>query len=568
MSTSKYSIRDKLNIISFWQAFILTFHTINFDDNLSSVVYRLLRKEKVRVTFTSISEYIKSHPNYPTLKCICDFFDDMNIQNYAVRIGEKDLYELKNTFIAHIKDSGGKVIMVYEIDKDIVVFADSLARKRTMATREFLNRWEGVVIIIEPTELSGEPYYKEKRKNEIVNNALLPSSIIAILLLLILGISTINSVSEIFSGITPITLLLGHLIGLISSLLLLRKELNLKSNFTDKLCHIATNVDCDAVTKSNVSKIFGNITWADSGTAYFTGGILVLFLLPASLSVKYLSLISIMSLPYPVFSVLYQWLKIQKWCPLCLSVQLVIILESVLAFRTLSFNELKTASIFPIFIIFSTVFIFELVLKLLFISNREKEQINQEALKMKRDPDVFLYKLKQGKRLEISVVEHAMLFGNTQSNVLISVFLSLHCSSCSEKFDQIVKLIDHNYKIKILLIFSPSKDEISKRLLMSVLRSLKSGDQRRALEELRTWFKTDSKSRLKLPLVNNIEGTKECFEEMITYNEQLFNKGKIFGVPSIYVNGYRLNVAYSLEDIRYHIAELEKMNQKLIEREI
>ena len=568
MSTIEFSTWVKLKLINIYQEFIKMFYSQRNEDNVTSVVYRLMKKGRIKVTFNTVAEYIKSHPNFPSLKCICDFFNEMNIVNYALRIDEQDLYKLDDQFIAHIKESGGKVIMVYSVDKKRVVFADSLKGKRAMNTRKFLDNWDGVVIIIEPTELSGESDYNEKRKNEIINKALLPLAILVFCLLIFFGVARDYSVSEIFSDTTLFALLLAHLTGLTFSVLLLRQELNLKTKFTDKLCHLATNADCDAVTKSKASKIFGSITWADAGIVYFTGGLTALFILPIVFSFNTLSVLAISALPYPVFSVLYQWIKIRKWCPLCFSVQFVIILESVIAFNILNFNELRISYFMPVLILFSIVFLFVLLFKFLFIISREMEHLKLETLKMKRDPEVFLYKLNQGERLDIAVDEHALVFGDTQSTILMSVFLSFHCSACSKKFDHIVRLMDKNFKFKIQLIFSPPLDDISGRLFKSVYHSAKFGDKNLALKELITWYNTDSKKRLKLVPVNNIEGTIDGYTDMISYNTLLFSKGYITAVPSVYVNGYLLPDTYTMEDIRYHSFGLEKIKRELEEIEV
>lgn len=568
MSTTNYITQAYLKFLNLFQEFLKLFQAEKKGENVTSVVFRILRNARIKVTFTSIVEYLKSHPNYPSLKCICDFFNEMNILNYALRIDESDLYNLNDPFIAHKKESGGKVLMVYSINKEHVVYADSLRGNKTITTRQFLENWDGVVIVIEPSELSGEADYNEKRKNEIINNALLPSVIFVFSLAVIYGVVINKSFSVGLPGTSLMALIFSHLIGFTFSLLLLRHELNLRTKFTDKLCHIATNADCDAVTKSKASKIFGNITWADAGVAYFTGGLITLFILPVTYSLNILLIITIAALPYPVFSILYQWLKIKKWCPLCLSVQFVIILESIIAFNVLKINELNIIYLIPVLIIFSIVFLIVLLLKFFFISDREKEYMKLESLKMKRDPEVFLYKLKKGERIDIPSDKSALIFGDMQSDVLISVFLSFHCSACARKFDSILKLIAHNYKIKIQLIFSPSKDEMSVSLLKTIFGLMKSGQNKIFLEELKTWYKTDIKTRLKLLIVNNIQDMPDGFEEMIKYNSSLFQTGKVTRVPSVYVNGYPLPDTYSLEDIRYHISELEKMQHEFIEIEV
>lgn len=568
MSTIKGTFPFHLKIFNFFQKSFKLFQYDSKEDNLTSVAYRALKNYGIKVTFNSISDYIKSHPIYPSLKSICDFFNDNNILNYALRLDESDLINLIDPFIAHLKEAGGKVIMVYSYNKERVVYADSLNGKKMMITSEFLEKWDGVVIVIDPNELSGEADYNDKRKAEIINNALLPAAIFIFVLAALYGIYINKFFSSPPQGTILLVLISTHLAGLTFSVLLLRQELNLKTKFTDKLCHIATNTDCDAVTKSKASKIFGSITWADAGVAYFTGGLVTIFLFPESNSINILSLLSIAALPYPVFSILYQWLKIKKWCPFCLSVQFIIGIESILAFNVLKINELTIVSLMPVLVIFSVVFLIVLLMKFLFLAEREKKHSKMELLKLKRDPEVFLHKLQKGERIEIPYEKYVLIFGEKQSTVLISVFLSFHCSACAKKFDAILKLIDKNYKIKVQLILSPGKDEISVKFMKTIFRLMKTGQNRRVLEELKIWYNTDITERSKLFQFNTFHETSDDFEEMMNYNSSLFDTGKVTAVPSVYVNGYPLPGTYTLDDLRYHISELEYMQPLLNEIEV
>jgi hypothetical protein len=568
MTTANSLEPVQVKLSNLFHGFLYYFHQGDEKDNVSTVVFRILKNYKTKVTLTSVIEYLKSHPNFPSLKCICDFFNDVNILNYALRLDETDLYNLSDPFIAHVKESGGKVLMVYSIDKENVIYSDSLVGRRSMSAKQFLEKWDGVVILIEPTEFSGEADFNERRKDEIINSALLPSAIILFSLSLFYGILARMSLIVSFPGTNLLALVFMHLAGLVFSLLLLRHELNLKTKFTDKLCHIATNADCDAVTKSKASKIFGSITWADAGLAYFAGGLISFFLLPVDLSLNILSIFTIVALPYPVFSILYQWLKIKKWCPLCLSVQFVLLLESFIAVNILQINELSIISFIPVVIMFSITFLIVLLFKFLFISDREKERLKLESLKMKRDPEVFLFKLNKGERIDIPTDECAFIFGDSQSKVLISAFLSFHCGACAKRFESILDLISHNYNVKVQLIFSPAKDEISVRFMKSIFSLFKSDQKNKALEELNKWYKSEMKTRSTLPILNKINGTPQGFEDMVNYNSSLFRFGNVVAVPSVYVNGYLLPDTYSLEDIRYHIHELEKMKKELIETEV
>lgn len=248
--------------------------------------------------------------------------------------------------------------------------------------------------------------------------------------------------------------------------------------------------------------------------------------------------------------------------------QFVIVMESVIAFNVLKINEFTVVSFIPVLVIISVVFLIVLLMKFLFLSEREKNHSKQEFLKMKRDPEAFLFKLQKCERIEIPYEKHALIFGDNKRELLISVFLSFNCSACAKKFDSILKLIEKNYKIKVQLILSPANDETSVKFMKMIYGMMMAGKNIEILEELAIWYKTERSERFKLLHNQLINNEVEGFEEMTVYNSLLFSTGKVTAVPSVYVNGYPLPRAYSLDDIRYHISELEKLKPILNEIEV
>jgi len=145
------------------------------------------------------------------------------------------------------------------------------------------------------------------------------------------------------------------------------------------------------------------------------------------------------------------------------------------------------------------------------------------------------------------------------SSVSVTVFLSFHCSACAKRFGSILELIERNHKIKVQLVLSPGADENSINLMKTIFKMKMSGQNREILEKLDIWYKTERSKRHEL--LGTVQDTDimEGFEEMMDYNSMLFRTGKVTGVPSVYVNGYQLPSFYILDDLRYHISTLERM---------
>jgi uncharacterized membrane protein len=126
-----------------------------------------------------------------------------------------------------------------------------------------------------------------------------------------------------------ITILMFKITGFAASLLLVLGELGHK--IFDRICIKSEKLDCFAVMHSPAAKFLGRIPMADLGVIYFIGGIILIAFSVANPyffhQIFLLAILNLLTLPYTIFSVLYQAFVVKKWCYLCLVVQLIFWLE-------------------------------------------------------------------------------------------------------------------------------------------------------------------------------------------------------------------------------------------------
>jgi protein-disulfide isomerase/uncharacterized membrane protein len=532
------------------------------------VVYRLLTINGVKINLNSVSDWLKAHPDYPSLKCVCDYFEEINVRYWPLRIDENDFFSITHPFIAHLNIGQGQLVVVHKADRNSVNYSDSLKGEKNIKTDNFLAKWSKTVIIIDPDSDSGESDFQIKKSEEIVNSAVVPFFISIFCLTIIYGIFNRSVSSENEYSLTFFLLMAAIIAGLFFSILLFMNELEFKTGFVDKLCHISTHTDCDAVTKSRLSRIYANISWADLGVSYFLSALILIFLLPVSSIVRILAVFSVFSLPYPVFSILYQWLKIKKWCPLCLSVQATLLAEFAILEGYLNFKDLTPFSFLPAIIIIAAVFGTVFILKMVYLAEKKKEFIKLELQKLKRNPKVFKSQINNENRLVVSGETQQLLFGNPEAEVTITVFLSFSCSACSKKFAEIQKLLKSNKKMKVQLIFTPAKDEDGITLTKLIMQKYKSGEKDIILAQLEKWYESDVKSRHNLvtsigPMLDEKE-----LNEFFKSNEKLFRENNVTGVPSIFINGFPFPGIYKLNDIKYHLDSMIQLKNEYKANEV
>ena len=547
-----------IRLITYISKLFSLFSVSDLSENIPSVTYRLVRFFGIKITHDSVREFIKSDPDFPSLKSICNLFDNYGIINYALRIDEKDLIEIDRPFLAHINDKGWKMILVYSLNKGRVLFADSLAGKKIMEVKEFIKLWDGVIVITESGSKTDQTDFSMKRADEIISKELIDFALILIFITILFGLlfnrPDLNEKFRLLS----ISIIFTHILGLVFSILLFRNELNIKSSFTEKLCHITSNTDCEAVTNSRVSKIIGSITWAEIGIVYFSGGLIILSVINRIEAISLIKVLSICSIPYPVFSVLYQWLKIKKWCPLCLLVQSVLMFEFLFLLST-PFAGVNISLFVLASLIFSTIFIMTMLNKYLIINKSERDDYRIKFLKLKREPELFLQELKKSTRIVLPKTDLLLTYGDLRSDIEITAFLSPYCSACSSKFFEINDLIRKGSQFKIRLILPNMKDEVTSRLLKQICFYVETGSKEESLILLEKWYRTDR--NLKHTIFNDLEISEACpgFDEMVSQNQELFRIGNIQRVPTILVNDFILPQMYTLDELKYHVNEIREL---------
>jgi uncharacterized membrane protein len=126
-----------------------------------------------------------------------------------------------------------------------------------------------------------------------------------------------------------IPLLMLKVIGFIASFVLILGQLG--HPLFDRFCLKGEKLNCHAVLESPAGKLLGLIPMADLGAVYFFGGVILICFSVFDIfffhRIYLLAALNLLTLPYTIFSVLYQALVVKRWCYLCLIVQLIFWLE-------------------------------------------------------------------------------------------------------------------------------------------------------------------------------------------------------------------------------------------------
>ena len=532
------------------------------EDNTVFVLQKAISRFKIKVTETSIREFLLSNPYYPSLKSVCDALNKWGIEHYALKLEIDEIKDLELPFIAHLNVLGGQLAFVEKIENGLVSYSDTEGVTSKETFMKFAEKLSGAVVVMENGINAGEKEYKQIRQNEILNKILLPFGIIAVMFLGLL--SVLLNIGDYGTKLNLMfcVLIITKITGFGASIVLVMHEFKIHSPIADKICGFSSKTDCDEVLASNASQLYGWFNWADVGLVYFIGTFIYLLGSDGNSSLGFLAIISLFSLPYPLFSIYYQAVKLKKWCPFCVLVQLVLITEFILLFpifNTITFTGTDAFKLINSFFIPAAIW---LIYKAYYIKSNDFISDQYSYLQFKRNPEIFQFLLKSSNYVEFSENKNSLILGSPDAPVIVTAFLSLFCTPCSKAFKQLKSLLDNCPEVKINLIFLVYSDAESQKVfnLLCYLKEAKgSGD---TLNFLDKWYSMSKQTRKSLYSNEIIPDRFNRGLQIGEENNQLFQKYKVKGTPSIYVDGYKFPKQYKFDDIEHYIDNIKQSTRE------
>ena len=533
------------------------------EDNTVSVIQRAIKHFEIPVTNSTIKEALKSHSYYPSFKSICDNLNDWKVENYPLKYQPDEMKELTTPYIVHFKGGGGQLAFVSKIGNERVTYYDSFNTKRESCFNEFTERCSGAVILLNPDEKSGEKDYWRKWQNEVISSAVLPVSILAVFLFIIQAVINSLVAGSMVVDSTKAMLLLTKTAGITLSVLLVLHEFEVRLSPIEKLCHLNKSTNCNTVLNDKASKVFGWIGWADVGFIYFTS--CLLFLLQGYRTGDYslVAILSVLSLPYPVFSIYYQGVVLKKWCPMCIGVQLILIIEFILLLPKLANLNFSLSSISVIILIFLFTSIIYTLIRMYIREKMSGEMHYYKYLGFKKNPDVLKTLLLNQKHYEIPVTETSLVFGDRDSSIKITAFLSLQCSHCARAFDKIKEMLKSETSASINIVIITPDNKIMNALYH--FNALNNDDK--ALALLDQYYNQDSYSRIRLSEDLCLPELKDISKEVNNANYKLYKELNVIGTPTLFVNGYLFPRQYDIDDVKY-FSEIFSRKERSVNKKI
>lgn len=415
--------------------------------NVQAVIC-FLRLLKVNVNNTTVDETLQNHPDWPTFLSLSDSLTKWNIPNGVGKTDGTEIDQIPTPFIAHTNNQEAPLAIVTTVtDNTIVYYLKNPNKTNTESREDFLKKWNGVYLIAEPNEHSGETNYEANKRKAFFNSLVPVCAIITIIAISFLFLYKNIGVADSSLSVTGIYLqYILLLAGIAVATLLLWYEIDKNNPLLQKVCTGITNGNCNAILTGKQSKVFEWLSWSEVGFFYFTGGLLLMiFMHEKSLSI--LAWLNILALPYPVFSIYYQWRVAKQWCVLCLAVQALLVLGGINVIASgflfplpnLSVSFLLSAALLYLLPVFIWYTCKPFVLQL-----QQGKNTKREYLRIKFNTEIFETLLRKQKQITIPTDGLGIDLGNPgATNTLIKV-CNPYCGPCAKAHPKIEELLEQN----------------------------------------------------------------------------------------------------------------------------
>lgn len=504
----------------------------------------MLQLLQVKYTKSFANKLYNQHPYKYSLFGLSSMLSDYKIENEGLQFNDKsELLKIKVPFIAQLEET---FVVIYKIENKKVHYLWQ-NKKIILALEKFNKIWTGVVLLAEKTKETSESGYRSNIVKELFHNILCILGFI----LIVSGLFFFIIQNNIYKDAPSMIMLAINSVGIYISYLLLLKQMHIQNKYVDKICTFLKKGDCNNVLESAGSKLFGLISWSEVGFSYFISNFFILLAISRLLS--YYAVINILALPYTIWSIWYQKFRTKQWCPLCLSIQ---VLLWILFILNLSFGNI-TAIHFSISDIYLCAMIYLMpfiVVDMLYSKYKEASmstQIRQEINSLKMKDEVFLTLLAKQPYYEVSKKNSTILFGNKDAKNIITILTNPHCNPCAIMHKRVEAFANETGdKVCIQYIFSAFNREleISNKFLIAAYLNKADNDIAKIYDEWYSSTKNISNNYIK-KFNFNLESRE--IEEEFEKHQAWIAKANLHATPIILFNGYEIPNIYQIEDLKY-----------------
>ncbi|MBR2606352.1 MAG: thioredoxin domain-containing protein [Bacteroidaceae bacterium] len=516
---------------------------------MKSIFLRFLDELEVQYTTQYATSTHDEHPYKNTIYGLSSMLDKYNISNVSYTLNDKEeLLKLQAPFIAQVTE---EIVIVKAVSNEKVKY-DWRGKELDVTFEKFKDIWSGVVLLAHPSEKSIEPEYSTNKRTILFSRC----KIAIIIFCAILSVVAALIGNNIYKDIYKLLFVITEIVGVFTTVLLLTKQLKVENPLADKICNLLKSGDCNDVLATKAAKFFGIANWSEIGFTFFFVNTLMAIILPET--IFYISVITLLALPYTLWSVWYQKFKAHRWCVLCLIVQGLLWITTLVSllggvYNSPSCNIPNLISLLSLYGV--TLFSLNMLLPK-FIKADELSFWKNNFNSLKARDNVFKLLLEEQKKFIIDDSASTLIFGNPDAPMQVTIFGNPYCNPCAELHKKLHMF--EGYEIGIRYIFTSFRPEYNNinKYLIAVYQQL---GEEKATDIYNKWYDGGKAEKEKFFENYNLDIENENVLVEFKNHQQWIKNSRLSSTPTIIVNGHLLPSEYKIEDLIYFIDKTTNM---------
>lgn len=237
------------------------------------------------------------------------------------------------------------------------------------------------------------------------------------------------------------------------------------------------------------------------------------------------------------------------WCPLCLGVQAVLIIEAAWVL-TGPLLPIATTQVFAALLAFALAALGWVLLRPVLESAQEQRGDHQELMAFKRNPILFGALLRRQELMPTLPTDlRTVWLGQPDAPHVLTIVTNPYCGPCKQQHKDIETLLGQSSAVRVRLIFFTS--EVASDNVTRLARHLLALDPARVHEALTTWF---TQSHLDYEVwVQHFPLLAESDEaqSMAVEHGRWCRSVGVTATPTVFFDGYRFPALYRLADMAW-----------------
>ncbi|WP_299208802.1 vitamin K epoxide reductase family protein [uncultured Dokdonia sp.] len=507
-------------------------------------IYDYLKNEDIHYDEKEFSFQVQSNPHFPSLLSVVETLTFFKVPNKIFKLSFEQIMLLPDCFVSVLKKANGEEhpFLIKKKENSFVIIDET--QKETLTLNNLKVRWTGFILLLD------QPILKERNSNKGFDLKI-PLSILLLCSFYIVLSTTITDLKFLPFFILPI-------LGLLASMLILKDLFSIDNQILNKFCETGSTRSCQKVVNktsfkgiklSDVCFVFFSFQLISSLLIILTGNTQELF--------SFFYIIGFSTIPVILYSIYHQKFISKNWCPLCLTISSILIIELLYIHFSISIFQISLSLIPFLFISALVSCIGWYFLKNLLTTKKKLTESQVITNRLVRNYKLFKNTLFANPPIDEYTSE--IQLGDKNARLVLTAIISPYCGPCETMFKAIENILDtYDKDIRIDLIIKRSEASLSSEETNTFFKNLLAiyfnKGEAPFLNAMSSWFSVKDETIWNEKHTSHYDPTS--IESVYKNQHAYCQKNNINYTPTLFVNGYEYPNMYEHSDIIYFLGAL------------